>query len=122
MIYTVTKEIKEIAEIKNITVAEVLKTTKAEVNEISGDYTVFNRSNQNTILEELTKAKATAKAEAIQKERFSTYRWIKDDGEWLVAGDFTDKHVGDFITVVKASGEKQTKMITGFHKGHAEVK
>ncbi len=122
MMYEVTKEIKEIAKIKNITVEEVLEITKAEVTIICEEYTVFNRSNQNTILEELAKAKATARAEAIQKERFSTYRWIKDDGEWLVAGDFTDKHVGDFVTVVKASGEKQTKMITGFHKGHAEVK
>ena len=69
-----------------------------------------NRSEQNKVFQALEEAKN----EEAKKARLSTFHWVKEDDEWVVAGDFSGKTVGSSITVVKANGKKQEKQITLF--------
>ena len=109
MIYDVSKEVKEIAEIKGITFEEVFENLG--IYAIHGKEALAgNRSEQNKVFQALEEAKK----EEAKKARLSTFHWVKEDDEWVVAGDFSGKTVGSSITVVKANGEKQEKQITLF--------
>ena len=109
MIYDVSKEVKEIAEIKGITFEEAFE--KLGIYAIHGKEALAgNRSEQNKVFQALEEAKN----EEAKKARLSTFHWVKEDDEWVVAGDFSGKTVGSSITVVKANGEKQEKQITLF--------
>ena len=109
MIYDVSKEVKEIAEIKGITFEEAFENLG--IYAIHGKEALAgNRSEQNKVFQELEEAKN----EEAKKARLSTFHWVKEDDEWVVAGDFSGKTVGSSITVVKANGEKQEKQITLF--------
>ena len=109
MIYDVTKEVKEISELKGITLDDAFESLNI-YKIIDGEVFAGNRSEQNKVLEVLEQAKAMK----TKKERLSTFHWVKEDDEWVVAGDFSGKTVGSSITVVKANGEKQEKQITLF--------
>ena len=109
MIYDVTKEVKEISELKGITLEDAFESLNI-YKIIDGEVFAGNRSEQNKVLEVLEQAKAMK----TKKERLSTFHWVKEDGEWVVAGDFSGKTVGSSITVVKSNGEKQEKQITLF--------
>ena len=109
MIYDVTKEVKEISELKGITLEDAFESLNI-YKIIDGEVFAGNRSEQNKVLEVLEQAKAMK----TKKERLSTFHWVKEDDEWVVAGDFSGKTVGSSITVVKANGEKQEKQITLF--------
>ena len=109
MIYDVTKEVEEIAEIKGITFEEAFE--KLGIYAIHGKEALAgNRSEQNKVFQALEEAKN----EEAKKARLSTFHWVKEDDEWVVAGDFSGKTVGSSVTVVKANGEKQEKQITLF--------
>ena len=109
MIYDVSKEVKEIAEIKGITFEEAFENLG--IYAIHGKEALAgNRSEQNKVFQALEEAKK----EEAKKARLSTFHWVKEDEEWVVAGDFSGKEVGSAITVVKANGEKQEKQITLF--------
>ena len=109
MIYDVSKEVEEIAEIKGITFEEAFE--KLGIYAIHGKEALAgNRSEQNKVFQALEEAKN----EEAKKARLSTFHWVKEDDEWVVAGDFSGKTVGSSITVVKANGEKQEKQITLF--------
>ena len=109
MIYDVSKEVKEIAEIKGITFEEAFENLG--IYAIHGKEALAgNRSEQNKVFQALEEAKK----EEAKKARLSTFHWVKEDDEWVVAGDFSGKTVGSSITVVKANGEKQEKQITLF--------
>ena len=109
MIYDVSKEVKEIAEIKGITFEEAFENLG--IYAIHGKEALAgNRSEQNKVFQALEEAKN----EEAKKARLSTFHWVKEDDEWVVAGDFSGKTVGSSITVVKANGEKQEKQITLF--------
>ena len=109
MIYDVSKEVKEIAEIKGITFEEAFENLG--IYAIHGKEALAgNRSEQNKVFQALEEAKN----EEAKKARLSTFHWVKEDDEWVVAGDFSEKTVGSSITVVKANGEKQEKQITLF--------
>ena len=109
MIYDVTKEVKEISELKGITLEDAFESLNI-YKIIDGEVFAGNRSEQNKVLEVLEQAKAMK----TKKERLSTFHWVKEDDEWVVAGDFSGKTVGSSITVVKANGKKQEKQITLF--------
>ena len=109
MIYDVTKEVKEISELKGITLEDAFESLNI-YRIIDGEVFAGNRSEQNKVLKVLEQAKAMK----TKKERLSTFHWVKEDDEWVVAGDFSGKTVGSSITVVKANGEKQEKQITLF--------
>ena len=109
MIYDVTKEVKEISELKGITLEDAFESLNI-YKIIDGEVFAGNRSEQNKVLEVLEQAKAMK----TKKERLSTFHWVKEDDEWVVAGDFSGKTVGSAITVVKANGKKQEKQITLF--------
>ena len=109
MIYDVTKEVKEISELKGITLEDAFESLNI-YKIIDGEVFAGNRSEQNKVLEVLEQAKAMK----TKKERLSTFHWVKEDDEWVVAGDFSGKTVGSSITVVKSNGEKQEKQITLF--------
>ena len=109
MIYDVSKEVEEIAEIKGVTFEEAFE--KLGIYAIHGKEALAgNRSEQNKVFQALEEAKN----EEAKKARLSTFHWVKEDDEWVVAGDFSGKTVGSSITVVKANGEKQEKQITLF--------
>lgn len=111
--YNMTEEAKTIATIKGITLKEVAKLAGvyfADYKEDNDDLIANNRFEQNCVLDLLSKVKE----EEAKKERLSGFHWVKEDGEWVVAGDFSGKEVGSAITVVKANGEKQEKQITLF--------
>ena len=109
MIYDVSKEVEEIAEIKGITFEEAFE--KLGIYAIHGKEALAgNRSEQNKVFQALEEAKN----EEAKKARLSTFHWVKEDDEWVVAGDFSGKTVGSSITVVKSNGEKQEKQITLF--------
>lgn len=109
MIYDVSKEVKEIAEIKGITFEEAFENLG--IYAIHGKEALAgNRSEQNKVFQALEEAKN----EEAKKARLSTFHWVKEDDEWVVAGDFSGKTVGSSITVVKSNGEKQEKQITLF--------
>lgn len=113
MMYNMTEEAKTIATIKGITLKEVAKLAGvyfADYKEDNDDLIANNRFEQNCVLDLLSKVKE----EEAKKERLSGFHWVKEDGEWVVAGDFSGKEVGSAITVVKANGEKQEKQITLF--------
>ena len=113
MMYNMTEEAKTIATIKGITLKEVAKLADvyfADYKEDNDDLIANNRFEQNCVLDLLSKVKE----EEAKKERLSGFHWVKEDGEWVVAGDFSGKEVGSAITVVKANGEKQEKQITLF--------
>ena len=113
MMYNMTEEAKTIATIKGITLREVAKLAGvyfADYKEDNDDLIANNRFEQNCVLDLLSKVKE----EEAKKERLSGFHWVKEDGEWVVAGDFSGKEVGSAITVVKANGEKQEKQITLF--------
>ena len=113
MMYNMTEEAKTIATIKGITLREVAKLAGvyfADYKEDNDDLVANNRFEQNCVLDLLSKVKE----EEAKKERLSGFHWVKEDGEWVVAGDFSGKEVGSAITVVKANGEKQEKQITLF--------
>ena len=109
MIYDVTKEVKEISELKGITLEDAFESLNI-YKIIDGEVFAGNRSEQNKVLKVLEQAKAMK----TKKERLSTFHWVKEDDEWVVAGDFSGKTVGSSITVVKANGKKQEKQITLF--------
>ena len=113
MMYNMTEEAKTIATIKGITLREVAKLAGvyfADYKEDNDDLVANNRFEQNCVLDLLSKVKE----EEAKKVRLSGFYWVKEDGEWVVAGDFSGKEVGSAITVVKANGEKQEKQITLF--------
>ena len=113
MIYDVSKEVKEIAEIKGITFEEAFENLG--IYAIHGKEALAgNRSEQNKVFQALEEAKN----EEAKKARLSTFHWVKEDDEWVVAGDFSEKTVGSSITVVKANGEKQEKQITLLYYPH----
>ena len=109
MIYDVTKEVKEISELKGITLEDAFESLNI-YKIIDGEVFAGNRSEQNKVFQALEEAKK----EEAKKARLSTFHWVKEDDEWVVAGDFSGKTVGSSITVVKSNGEKQEKQITLF--------
>ena len=121
MMYNMTEEAKTIATIKGITLKEVAKLAGvyfADYKEDNDDLIASNRFEQNCVLDLLSKVKE----EEAKKERLSAFHWVKEDGEWVVAGDFSGKEVGSAITVVKVNGEKQEKTIVLFTStGNANV-
>lgn len=119
--YNMTEEAKTIATIKGITLKEVAKLAGvyfADYKEDNDDLIANNRFEQNCVLDLLSKVKE----EEAKKVRLSGFHWVKEDGEWVIAGDFSGKEVGSSITVVKANGEKQEKTIVLFTStGNAHV-
>ena len=109
MLYNMTKEVKEISELKGITLEDAFESLNI-YKIIDGEVFAGNRSEQNKVFQALEEAKK----EEAKKARLSTFHWVKEDEEWVVAGDFSGKEVGSAITVVKANGEKQEKQITLF--------
>ena len=83
----------------------------------------WNRREEGRVLAALRQAEEAKRAKELRAERLATFHWIKEAGEWVVAGDFEGKSEGDDIIVMKASGEKQEKRIVGFTcSGNAYVK
>lgn len=107
--YKIEKEIKEIAELTGQELTEIMK--KYEAKEQGGTIVVWGRNDQNRVLENLRDIKADKKAKEIRAERMAGYSWTKIDGQWRVAGNFNGLEAGSTITVVKASGDRQDKII-----------
>ncbi len=123
MTHSVKEQIIEIAALKNISVEEAIEESKAEIKKVSEDIIVWNRRDESLVKVELDELKEKIKQEKIDEERAAGFRWTKEDGAWVVAGDFSGKSKGDKITVVKKSGQKQEKEIVAFtSKGNAWVK
>lgn len=113
MIKTVTNQIKEIATLKGITPEEAAKAV-GYAWQAGEEYKVDNTRHENYVNAALREAKEKVASEALRAERLSTYHWVKEDGEWVVAGNFSENQSGDSIVVMKASGEKQEKVIERF--------
>ncbi len=123
MTHSVKSQIEEMAKLSSKSIDDIIADSKAEIKDLGDDIIVWNRRDENTVNYELKQLKEKIKKEKIEKERFAGYRWVKDGGNWAVAGNFEDKKIGDTITVIKASGQKQEKEITSFtNSGNALVK
>lgn len=137
--YNVKPQIEKIAKLKNTTVKEVARelginfkeTTLAKVNgewtdvEIADsdlDFIAWNRREESKVIGALEEAKSEARQAEIHEKRFSTYRWVRENNSWVVAGNFTDKQIGDKITVVRADGSESLEEIVDFTEaGNAEI-
>jgi hypothetical protein len=81
-----------------------------------------NRSREASVSSRLSRLEADrARAERVKAVR-SGFHWVKDEEGWAVKGDFTGKHEGDEIIVLRRDGTKQIKMIERFSNiGNAYV-
>lgn len=96
---------------------------KFDLSHVKEEWFATNRRTENGIKNLLAELEEQKKLAEIREERLATFHWIKENGDWVVAGDFTDKEEGDEITVMKASGAKQDKIIVRFTEdGNAVVK
>lgn len=103
--YNVTNQIKEIAEIKNATIEAIAKELELQLED--GEVIAWNRKEEFRAKNALE----DAKKEALRKEAKANFHWQKIDGEWFVAGDFTNHRIGDIITIHKVNGDKQIREI-----------
>ncbi|NLL66069.1 MAG: hypothetical protein GX236_00015 [Clostridiaceae bacterium] len=123
--YNMNQEVKRIAELQNRTeeaVAEELGLKKVSYSD--GCYWIaWNRREERAVIAALEEAEDAKIRAEIRAERLATFHWIKEKGDWVVAGDFEGKIVGDTIVVMKANGSKQEKRISAFtESGNAYVK
>ena len=111
--YNMINEIKEIQEITGKTFEELLD--KFDGASWAEDiFMVPNRRQEASVKSTLAELKETKRKEENRKERLSTYHWIKEEGAWVVDGNFEGKRVGDEIEILKASGERQKRLIAEF--------
>lgn len=107
--YYMDKEVQEISEITGRTMEDIL--AELNINNGKRGCEAWNRGEQIKVIDMLKEARADKKAKEIRKERLEGFRWAKIDGQWMVAGDFNAIAEGSVITVIKASGEKQEKIV-----------
>ena len=107
--YYMDKEVQEIAEITGRTIEDLLAELK--INNGMRGCEAWNRGEQIKVTEMLREVRADKKAKEIRKERLSGFSWAKIDGQWAVVGDFNQIAEGSMITVIKASGEKQERIV-----------
>ena len=107
--YYMDKEVQEISEITGRTIEDIL--SELNINNGKRGCEAWNRGEQITVIDMLKEVKEKARKEEIRRERLQGFRWAKIDGQWMVAGDFNKISEGSAITVVKASGEKQEKIV-----------
>lgn len=120
--YDMTQQINKIAEIENKEVEQVAKELRIDTF-LNEKWIAWNRREEGRVLDALRQAEEAKRAKELRTERLATFHWIKEAGEWVVAGNFEGKSAGDDIIVMKASGEKQEKRIVGFTgSGNAYVK
>ncbi len=109
MTYNIEKEIKELAALTGRDLKEVMK--EYEAKEQGGVIVVWGRNDENRLKFNLRAIKEEQRKAEIRRERLSGFHWTKIDGEWMVAGDFNKVAEGSIITIVKASGEKQERIV-----------
>lgn len=109
MQHNVKTEIEEIAVLTGKTVREVAEELQAQIH--GEEIIVWNRSSEAKVSRTLTELKEEKRAAEIRKERLASFHWVRINGEWRVAGDFSQIEEGDTITVIKASGQKQEKVV-----------
>ena len=120
--YNMINEIKEIAKIENKELKEVAENLGLDYWD-DEEIIAWNRREEGRAKSYLIELKEEIKKEELRKERLSNYHWIKENGNWVVAGNFENKKVEDEIVVMKASGQKDSKIIVRFtEEGNAIVK
>lgn len=137
--YNMTNQIREIAEIKGTDIKKIARDLgidfkETELRKFDNDFEwvdiaskdlefiAWNRSEEGKVIRALEEAKREARQVEIHEKRFSTYRWAKENGSWVVAGDFTDKQIGDKVTVVRANGSESVEEIVDFTEaGNAKI-
>lgn len=112
MFYDVTDKVKGIAKIEGVSVDKVI--AECGIKWIGGEITARSRGEEAVVLRRLSELKDDIKKIESEKARLAGYHWIKEDGKWVAAGDFTGKKEGATITVSRKDGSKQIKMIKGF--------
>lgn len=124
--YDMNKEVKELAELKGITMAEVAagreKFEFMEDDGKDGTYYATNRWSQSKLINELLDFKMAKEERENREKARSNFHWVKIDYDWLVKGDFTDVKKGDEIEVFKVNGTSQKKTVQFFTEdGFAKV-
>ena len=120
--YNMINEIRKIEELTGKT-REELKERFEATTWREDEFTVWNKRTKISVENMLKDLEAKKRKEENRIERLSTFHWVKEDGEWVVDGDFTDKNVGDEIEILKASGERQRRLIYDFtQSGKAIIK
>lgn len=112
--YDMTKEVKEIAELTGKTeevVAEALKIKK-----VGGEWTAWNRREENRVKNALTEARENAAKEKARKEfeeklASGAAVWRKVSGEWLVQVTGQEVSEGDIIKVEKRDGSTSDELV-----------
>ncbi|MCW6682088.1 hypothetical protein NHG29_04280 [Aerococcaceae bacterium NML160702] len=134
--YNMTKEVEGILEMSGEKLEDLRDRYdlrifgEGEVKDFEAGIYVCHRNKYRSVLaryEELKEAeRAKAERELREKhrqERLAGFHWVKDNYEWVVSGDFTGVKEGDEITIIKANGDRQQRVVVSFtSKGYAKVK
>lgn len=119
--YNVEDKVKKIAEMMGVTPVEAMERMHV-YDHFNDGTTVANRGDQAVVNRTLAELEEKAAKAQIREERLAGYRWLKYEGEWVVAGDFGSKDHGDTIIVTKANGERQERRIDYItQEGYAKV-
>ena len=120
MQYDMTAAITEIAAIEKVSPEKV--ADELELDRLREKFTAHNRRQESEVLIRLSRLKSDIQKIELAKEVLLGYHWVKDEEGWAVKGDFTGKHEGDEIIVLRRDGTKQIKMIERFSNiGNAYV-
>lgn len=112
--YNMSQEVKEIAELTGETEEKVAE--ELDMKDVSGEWTAYNRREENRVkarLAEVKKsvAKEKAKKEFEQKLASGAAVWRKISGEWLVQITGQEVEEGDIIKVERRNGSTSDELI-----------
>jgi hypothetical protein len=120
MMRDITEKIAEIARIEGTTIEKI--ADELSLSYMDGKVIANNGKQEGAVALRLNGLKDDIKKIEKEKVRIAGYHWVKDEEGWAVEGDFTGKHEGDEIIVLRKDGTKQVKMIERFSNvGNAYV-
>ncbi len=112
--YNMSEEIKEIAELTGKSEEQVAE--ELDMKDVSGEWTAYNRREENRVKTALSEvkekvAKEKAKKEFEQKLASGAAVWRKISGEWLVQVTGQEVKEGDVIKVERRDGSTSDELI-----------
>lgn len=112
--YDMSKEVREIAELTGKSEEEVAE--ELDMKDVSGEWTAYNRREENRVKARLAEVKKSVAKEKEQKEfeeklAAGAAVWRKISGEWLVQVTGQEVKEGDVIKVERRDGSTSDELI-----------
>lgn len=121
MMYEVTDKVKKLTEEFGYDAKQLVD--RFDMTSWDGVYNVYNKGKLNGITNLVKEEERKAKEAAYHEKRMSSFRWTKEDGEWVVAGNFENIDEGDEIEVLRANGASSIETVIEFTEaGNARIK